>query len=65
MPLRVENKVKSVKQQILDFAYESLIGSRKEASMSKVVQLGQFCDSASQPNLLRHCTMKANYAQPP
>ena len=38
MPLWVENILKSVKQQILDYAYELLIDIRKEASMSNVVQ---------------------------
>ena len=64
MPWRVENNLKSVKQQISDFAYELLIDIRKEASMLKVVQPGYFYGNASQPNLLRHCTMKANCAQP-
>ena len=40
VPLRVENNLKSVRQQILDFDVELLIDIRKEASMSKVVQLG-------------------------
>ena len=40
VPLQGENNLKSVKQQILDFAYELLIESRKEASMLKVVQPG-------------------------
>ena len=38
MPLRVGNKLKSAKQQILDYDYELLIDIRKEASMSNVVQ---------------------------
>ena len=42
MPLRLENKLKSAKQQILDYDYdydyELLIDIRKEASMSNVVQ---------------------------
>ena len=64
VPLRVENNLKSVKQQISDYAYELLINIRKEASMSNVVQQSKFCYSASQPNLLCHFTMKANCAQP-
>ena len=42
MPLRVENNLKSVKQQILDYDFELLIDIRKEASMSKVVQQVSF-----------------------
>ena len=40
VPLRVENNLKSVKQQILDFDFELLIDIRKEASMPKVVKPG-------------------------
>ena len=42
VPLRVENNLKSVKQQILDYDFELLIDIRKEASMSKVVQQVSF-----------------------
>ena len=38
VPLRVENNLKSVKQQISDYDFELLIDIRMEASMSKVVQ---------------------------
>jgi hypothetical protein len=40
MPLWVENNLKSVKQQILDYDIELSSDIRKEASMSKVVQQG-------------------------
>jgi len=42
VPLRVENNLKSVKQQILDYDFELLIDIRKEASMSKLVQQVSF-----------------------
>ena len=42
VPLRVENNLKSVKQQVSDYDYELLIDIRKEASMSKVVQQVSF-----------------------
>ena len=42
VPLRVENNLKGVIQQILDYDFELLIDIRKEASMSKVVQQVSF-----------------------
>ena len=42
VPLLVENNLKSVKQQILDYDFELLIDIRKEDSMSKVVQQVSF-----------------------
>ena len=58
VPLRVENNLKSVKQHILDYDFELFNDIRKKVSMSKVVQPGQFCYSASQSNLLCNSTMK-------
>jgi hypothetical protein len=40
VPLRVENNLKGVKQQILVYEFEWLMNIRKETSMSKVVQQG-------------------------
>jgi hypothetical protein len=42
VPLQVENNLKGVKQQILDYDFELLIDIEKEASMSKVVQQVSF-----------------------
>jgi DNA-directed RNA polymerase-5 subunit 1 len=42
MPVRVENNLKSVKQQISDYDFELLIDIGKEALMSKVVQQVSF-----------------------
>ena len=42
VPLRVENNLKSVKQQILGYDFELLNDIRKKASMSKVVQQVSF-----------------------
>ena len=38
VPLQIGSNLKGVKQQISDFAYELLIDSIKEASVSNVVQ---------------------------
>ena len=42
VPLRVENNLKSVKQQISEHDFELLIDIKKEDSMSKVVQQVSF-----------------------
>ena len=44
MPLRFENNLKSVKQQILYYDLELLIDMRKESSMSKVDQQVSFVE---------------------
>jgi hypothetical protein len=44
--------------------FEILTGLRMEASTSNIVKEGWFCYDASQPNLLRNCTTKANCTQP-
>jgi hypothetical protein len=64
VPLRVESIWEGVKPHIFGLWFEVLIGIRMEASMSNMDQEGYFCHSASQPNLLRNCTMKENCAQP-